>query len=241
MRPLRKAKVKGLRGSLCDVRRSLSDLYRGLSGYERQVNKQLVQRLAKLRADYNQLRKETDELLRYADREIKDLKRTNHGLARDYDDLQLRVWELEQQVDELLLYIAQCSEAEIAAGGQSHKNESLDEEVAKADLSDVKLGIVGGHDATRREVIKELAECYRLRQWVEVPPTWEQSLSQRVLRGKLEHCSLIVIVTGYMNHSLTQAVYGLKESGALSGEVVLLNFRGKSGIVREILRLVSEC
>lgn len=43
-----------------------------------------------------------------------------------------------------------------------------------------------------------------------------------------------------MNHSLTQAVYGLKESGGLSGKVELLNFRGKSGVVREILRLAAQ-
>lgn len=240
MRPLRKVKVKGLRGSLCDVRRSLSDLYRGLTGHERQINEHLVQRLAKLRADYNQLRKETDELLRYADREITELKRTNTGIAREYDDLQLRVWELEQQVDELLLYIAQCSEAELTTSQRFSADEVTNEDGSLVDLSLMKLGIVGGHDATRREVIKELSECYQLKHWVEVPPTWEKSLSQRVLKAKLEHCDLIVIVTGYMNHSLTQAVCGLKESGGLSGKVVLLNFRGKSGIVREILRLATR-
>ena len=89
-------------------------------------------------------------------------------------------------------------------------------------------------------MIKELSETYGLQYWVEVSPTWEKSLSQRALKGKLEHCDLIVIVTGYMNHSLTQAVYGLKESGALSGRVELLNFRGKSGVVREILRLAVQ-
>ncbi|MEL6469048.1 MAG: hypothetical protein AAFQ74_04930 [Cyanobacteria bacterium J06623_4] len=238
MKPLRKVRVRGLRGSLCDVRRSLSDLYRGLSGYERQVNDQLVQRLATLRADYNQLRKETDDLLRYADREINALKRTNTGLAREYDDLQLRVWELEQQVDELLLYIAQCDEADI---GESRliSGPVEGEVLPTPDLSAVKLGIVGGHDATRREVIKTLVDDYGLKQWVEVPPTWEKSLSQRVLKGKLERCDLTVIVTGYMNHSLTNAVQGLKESGGLAGDVVLLNFRGKSGVVREILRLAA--
>ncbi|MEO1396067.1 MAG: hypothetical protein AAFV90_24480 [Cyanobacteria bacterium J06634_5] len=240
MKPLRKVRVRGLRGSLCSVRRSLSDLYRGLAGYERRVNEQLVQRLAKLRADYNQLRKETNELLHYADREINELKRTNAELAREYDDLQLRVWELEQQVDELLLYIAQCSEAEIAALRPVLEVAGADNDELAPDLSAVKLGIVGGHDATRREVIRELMDCYGLTQWVEVPPTWEQSLTQRVLRGKLEHCDLIVIVTGYMNHSLTQAVFSLKASGALSGDVELLNFRGKSGVVREILRLVAK-
>jgi hypothetical protein len=52
----------------------------------------------------------------------------------------------------------------------------------------------------------------------------------------LPHCDLIVIITGYMNHSLTQAVWALKESGALRREVELLNFRGQSGVVQEILR-----
>lgn len=242
MQPLRKTRVRGLRGSLCGVRRSLSDLYRGLSGYEKEVNKQLVQRLATLRADYNQLRKETDELLRYADKEIRALKHTNTGLAREYDDLQLRVWELEQQVDELLLYIAQCGESEISAARRvmGPADGPGDDEFSVLDLSAVKLGIVGGHDATRREVIKVLADDYGLTEWVEVPPIWEKSLSKRVLRGKLERCDLIVIVTGYMNHSLTNAVQSLKESGALAGEVVLLNFRGRSGLVREILRLVAS-
>lgn len=43
-----------------------------------------------------------------------------------------------------------------------------------------------------------------------------------------------------MNHSLTEAVYGLKSAGAISGKVVMLNFRGKSGVVREILKHSRE-
>ena len=72
----------------------------------RQENGQLLQRLAALRADYNQLKRDSDELIRHTDSELTLLKQTNAGLAKEFDDLQLRVWELEQQVDELLLYIA---------------------------------------------------------------------------------------------------------------------------------------
>ena len=113
------------------------------------------------------------------------------------------------------------------------------EVVSVPDLAEVNLGIVGGHEATRREVIEELTVQYGLRRWVEVPPTWESSLTKPVLKAKLERCDLIVIITGYMNHSLTHAVFGLKASGALAGEVVMLNFRGKSGVVREVLRHVA--
>ncbi len=198
----------------------------------RRENGRLVQRLARLRADYNQLKRDTDELLRYTDRELRELKQTNTGLAREFDELQLRVWELEQQVDELLLYIAQMAEV-------NQRGAGVVKVVSVPDLAEVNLGIVGGHEATRREVIEELTVQYGLRRWVEVPPTWESSLTKPVLKAKLERCDLIVIITGYMNHSLTHAVFGLKASGALAGEVVMLNFRGKSGVVREVLRHVA--
>ncbi|PZO58521.1 MAG: hypothetical protein DCF15_05285 [Phormidesmis priestleyi] len=196
-----------------------------------------MQRLARLRADYNQLKQEADELLRYTDRELGELKQTNAGLAREFDELQLRVWELEQQVDELLLYIA-----DMAEGSQQESdtvNAGLDLTPNLPDLAEVNLGIIGGHEATRREVINKLTMRYGLRRWVEVPPTWESSLTKAVLKAKLERCDLIVIITGYMNHSLTHAVFGLKASGALAGEVVMLNLRGKSGVVREVLRHVA--
>lgn len=241
MKPQKAPRYRGLRGSLSCVRRSLSDVYRGVSGHERQVNEQLVQRLARLRADYNQLRRETNELLRYADKEITQLKRTNEGLAKEYDDLQLRVWELEQQVDELLLYIAQVSDAASTGNPFEAAVEPTAKEVAAAavNLAHLSLGVVGGHPATQREVINELNLIYGLQRWVVVPPTWENSMGKRVLKGKLERCDLIVIITGYMNHSLTDAVCGLSASGSIAGKVVLLNFRGKSGVVREILKQVS--
>ena len=184
---------------------------RGVFGRVKRENDLLVQRLASLRADYNRL------------------EQTNTGLAKELDDLQLRVWELEQQVDELLLYIA-------AVMGTDTNKTVAGEEVP--DLAWLTLGVVGGHVATQREVINELSLIHGLKRWVVVPPTWEGSMKKSVLRGKLERCDLIVIITGYMNHSLTHAVFGLKSSGALSGEVVMLNFRGKSGVVREILRHV---
>ena len=196
----------------------------------RKENRQLVQRLALLRADYNLLKRDNDELLRYADKELSALKQTNTGLAKEFDDLQLRVWELEQQVDELLLYIA-----DLTVGEQTVFDFETDE--SGDELADVFLGIVGGQAVTRREVIRELSEQHGLQRWVEVPALHECNIQKRVLKEKIERCDLIVIVTGYMNHSLTKAVYALKTAGALAGEVVLLNFRGKSGIVREVLKL----
>ena len=218
------------------IRGALEYAGSALTGRVQQENDRLVQRLAALRADYNQLKRDTDELLQYADRELKALKQTNTGLAQEFDDLQLRVWELEQQVDELLLYIARLVNAPDCGDDEAQAEAAIDEVPS---LEHLALGIVGGHAATVREAINELSAIYGLQRWVVVPPTWEASMNKRVLKGKLEHCDLIVIVTGYMNHSLTNAVLGLNTLEGLPGKVVLLNFRGKSGVVREILRQVS--
>ena len=47
----------------------------GLFRRTQQENQQLVKRLALLRADYNQLKQDTDELLNRADREMDSLRK----------------------------------------------------------------------------------------------------------------------------------------------------------------------
>lgn len=205
-------------------------LLSGLFRRARKENDALVQRLAMLRADYNQLRQDTHVLLNQADRDMAALRETKAALTKAFDDLHLRVWELEQQLDELLLYIAKVM-------GTADSTEAVGEVVP--DLSWLRLGLVGGHPATQREVINQLSLIHGLQRWVVVPPSKEYSFKKAVLKGKLEGCDLIVMITGYMNHSLTQAVFGLKNSGVLKGKVMLLSCRGKSGVVREVLRQVA--
>ena len=213
----------------------LKIIIRGLSGQEYLENRHLLMRLATLRADYNQLRQDTDELLKYADHEISQLKAENARLTQTLDELQLRVWELEQQVNDLLDYIAQLDQSDLKTDG-----EQLSGDVQKLDLSAWSLGIIGGHATTRRGVIEALSTHYGLGTWVEIPPLSEGSIKRNVLKGKIRRCDLIIIITGYMSHPLTHAVYSLKASGALTGEVVLLNCRGTSGVVREVLDYVVK-
>ena len=47
---------------------------------------------------------------------------------------------------------------------------------------------------------------------------------------------LIVVITGYLNHAMTNCISRLKASGALSGEVMLVNCRGRTSVVREIFQ-----
>ncbi|MEM9219028.1 MAG: hypothetical protein AAGD25_32435 [Cyanobacteria bacterium P01_F01_bin.150] len=48
------------------------------------------------------------------------------------------------------------------------------------------------------------------------------------------------IVTGYMSHSLTNMIMDLKRTGALRGQVRLVQVRGKTGVLREIIAFFEK-
>lgn len=208
----------------------LKVIFRAISGQDRRANQQLLMRLAVLRGDYNNLKRELDELLEYSDREIAQLKGQNLELKQAQEALQLRVWDLEEQIEALLEYIAN-EFANVATVDVVNPANATG-----VDLSDLYLALVGGHDATRREVIRELTECYGLKKWVELPPFERGSSGVARIRSRVERCDLIVVITGYMNHKLTDCINRLKVSGALSGDVMLVSCRGKTGVVRAILQ-----
>lgn len=103
------------------------------------------------------------------------------------------------------------------------------------DLSSLSLALVGGHAATRREVIRELSESYRLDDAIEVAPSSENYIDSSSVQTKISGCNLIAVITGYMRYDLSRIVSSLKKDDALVGEVLLLPCRGKSSVVRELI------
>lgn len=225
--------IRWLKQWLVLLGQRLKVILRIISGQDRRENQQLLMRLAVLRGDYNNLKRELDELLEYSDREIAQLKGRNLALEQAQEALQLRVWDLEEQIEALLEYIAN-EFVKVATVDVVTKAD-----MTKVDLSNLHLALVGGHDATRREVIRELTEHYGLKKWVELPPFEHGSSGLAQIRSRIERCDLIVVITGYMNHKLTDCINRLKTSGALSGDVMLVSCRGKTGVVRAILQRVT--
>lgn len=182
------------------------------------------------------------------------MKTLYEEMRAERDDLQLEVWELEDLLEELLVLLAppvsvsqpvsgeDFLELETVSSGNLTTAAALPAERAlvptEVDLSGLKLALVGGHDATRREVIQELSQRHGLTDWVELPPFNKHSLGKSNIKAKIHNCDLIVLITGYMRHKQTDSVVQLKKLGSLSGDVLLLNCRGKSGVVREILAYV---
>ena len=253
---------QGCRRLPASLGHQLQQLTKRISGAERREKQRLMRQLAALRAEYNVLKHETAKRHQHLCLENRGLKVLQEEMKAERDDLQLEIWELEDLIEELfeLMTAVDVSQpppewvvpretvletpALVAPQSKvSPKNTAVVEisvECAAVDLSAIKLALVGGHDSTRRAVIQELSQRYGLAKWVELPPFRKHSLGRSNIKAKIHDCDPIVLITGYMKHKQTDSIMQLRKLGTLPGDVLLLNCRGKSGVVREILTYISQ-
>ncbi|MHC5721449.1 MAG: hypothetical protein ACYTX0_57910, partial [Nostoc sp.] len=64
-------------------------------------------------------------------------------------------------------------------------------------MASINLALVGGHQATRREVIRKLCENYGLLNYIEVAPSSEAYISRSNVQVQISNCNLIAVITGY--------------------------------------------
>jgi len=197
--------------------------------------------IAVVQAERDRLREELRDLVTYTDAEILQLNQAIDELQQERDELQLKLWSLEEAASNLARSEAQESSAETTAS--PYPAVTVVDAVAQEssdDLSGLRLALVGGHSATRRGVIQELKGRYGLKHCVEIPRMTESNTNRSRVKAKIGRCDLVVIITGYMGHRLSEIVYSLKAADSLAGDVLQLNCRGKSGVVREIIKHLGE-
>ncbi|HEY9815479.1 MAG TPA: hypothetical protein V6D20_06715 [Candidatus Obscuribacterales bacterium] len=211
----------------------------GWSGKDRRDKQRLMKHLSTLQAEQNLMQQKAADHQRLANLELRSLAALKKQAEDERDDLQLHVWELEQQLQELMAYLYNNPAPQLPTLVPWTAPDPA-AETSTPDLSLIVLGLVGGHPTTRRSVIKELTTHYGLKHWVTIPPLREASIRKSKLKKKLSRCNVIVIIADYMSHPLTHAIYRLQASGALKGDVVLLNCHGKSGVLRDILQHVNR-
>ncbi len=203
--------------------------------------------IAVVESERDRLRQELRELVHYTDAEILQLNKAIEELQQERDELQLKLWSLEEaeaaKSDSALpvetVYLTSTADNSDVISVTSAALEQV-EEIQASDLSWLRLALVGGHSATRRGVIQELKGRYGLKHCVEIPRMTESNTNRSRVKAKIGQCDLVVIITGYMGHRLSEIVYSLKAADALAGEVLQLSCRGKSGVVREIMKHLGE-
>lgn len=217
----------------------------GLSGKDRRKIQFLKAALETAESECDRLRQEMHDLVQYTDGELLRAKQETERILKERDDLQLHILILEEELN------ATRAQAETESHELTHSPEDVtpisgavsesDSKTSSAisvpsiDLSDFRLALVGGHPTTRRGVIQELQAHYGLKHFVEIPRMNEANTSRNRVKSKIYRCNLVVLITGYMSHRLTEIVFSLKDAGALAGEVLQVSSKGKSGVLRGIL------
>lgn len=166
--------------------------------------------------------------------EIDSQIRQAQSKAPFFEDLKRALFNLDKELLQEIVEYQQQKRAEAQGLGIQIV---LEEAITKKtpDLSSLNLALVGGHEATRREVIRELQEKYQLKYFTEVAPSNEAYINRNNVQTKINNCGLVAMITGYMGHDLSKIVSELNKDDALVGEVLPLSCRGKSGVIREIL------
>jgi hypothetical protein len=62
-----------------------------------------------------------------------------------------------------------------------------------------------------------------------------QNINQNAFRAKLQSCNLVVFISVYVGHPYWYMLKNLQSTGAITQNLFIINVRGESGIVREVV------
>ena len=104
------------------------------------------------------------------------------------------------------------------------------------DLTGLSLALIGGHETTYREVKAELKRHHGLKRCIHIPPHSIASHNRNQIKEKIDKCDLSVVITSYVDHSVSKCVKRLNDTKMLAGDCIRVSCHGKSGIIREVLQ-----
>ena len=213
-------------------------LYNQLKDNHRQLQDKCRQ-LEQNYENWTQEQAETQKLFAIASDENQKFADEKEKLKEENVQLNCEIAVLE---DELARQAYQYDSQDEAAADASKMpiNSVSSEQLSRMDLADSIIALVGGHDSTRHQVIRKLQNNHGLKEHHlhEVKP--DQRSSSSSIREKIQHCDFVFIIAGYMPHKLSKSVMQLRNKAAIKGEVIPLETRGATGVLREILTYIAN-
>ncbi len=201
---------------------------------ERDQLQQRYDRLQRDRNDINALFNCADQENRELDAKVLGMRSRIKRLKADNAALDSKIIYLEHKLG----LQAYSDDAAFDEPELTLEDVRSPEDLDLIDLSNISLALVGGHETTHREVTEELKK-YGLKRCIHVPPHSRESNSRHQIKDKIGSCDLVVTITSYVDHSVSNCVKQLKETSMLTGEVIRVHCHGKSGVVREVLQYFS--
>jgi hypothetical protein len=195
---------------------------------------------ANLQLLLEQARNDSDLLAQIYDHDLKD---KDSALATIKESHENHTKDLEQKITQLKSKIQDIECDLISARSDRDYFIALRPEVAEiplVDISSLYIGFVGGRLKTMNRVINSLQKDHGLINFVLIPAEKEYDYKQDIFREKLKNCHLIAVITRKVGHPYSNMVDNLRSKGAITDDVLFINFNGESGIVREFINYAKN-
>ena len=154
-------------------------------------------------------------------------------MTGEYDKIQEEIAKLENKCEQHEIDSQDpCQKQKLKKKRNNQKNKNA------LKFKDKKLILIGGHSKSRAQVFEIFCKNNYLNNYDAIPPSNEEKISKSSVRSKIENADLAVVITGYIGHDLSNIVKELKH--VPRGEVIWINKRGSTGIVREIEKHLIE-
>ena len=193
---------------------------------------------ANLQLLLEQARTDSDLLAQIYDHDLKD---KDSALATIKASHEKYAKELEQELTQLKSEKQDLECDLISARSDRDYFGSRHPEIAKiplVDISSLYIGFVGGKSRTMNKVINLLQQDHGLINYVLLAGGYDenQNMNKNAFRAKLQSCNLIVFVSVYVGHPYWYMLKNLQSTGAITQNLLILDVRGESGIIREIIK-----
>ncbi|MEL6351244.1 MAG: DUF2325 domain-containing protein [Cyanobacteria bacterium J06627_28] len=224
-----------------------------------QDNNRLQQRTAELSRRLKRSKADLDELVNVADGDAQLLTAENQDLQQRLRTSEAEKVRLSDANNELMCELAVIKQ-QLELRNYKEEDEEIRSEptlppfqsdshpiatlsgtanaqhLDSIDLTGLSVALIGGHETTYREVKAELKRQHGLKRCVHIPPHSIASHSRNQIKEKIDKCDLSVVITSYVDHSVSKCVKRLNDTKMLAGDCIRVSCHGKSGIIREVLQ-----
>jgi hypothetical protein len=192
---------------------------------------------ANLQQLLEQVKKDGDSLVEIYEEE---LRKKENALISTKDFYVKYAEDLEQEIARLKSEKQDIECDLISARSDRDYFGSQNPEIAEiplVDISSLYIGFVGGESRTMNKVITRLQKDHGLINYRLLAGGYDQNqnMNQNVFRASLQSCNLIVFISVYVGHPYWYMLKNLQSTGAITQNLFIINLRGESGIVREIV------
>jgi len=216
-----------LRETKAELEQQLQQTQQELSQRQLQLNQQ-QQAYENLQDSYQQMERLLTE--------------ENDQIIQDKQDLEQAFKEQEtaylQEIESL-----ETSNQQLAAElthfhqqNQASLNNGLTQSRSFAHL---KIALIGGHPRACQRAKNELEKEYGFDE-CKIIANEDHEISANRIQSKLKDVDQIFIVTGYNQHSLSNKVNELKNTGKLKGKILWITKRGSRGMVKAIFEKIQS-